>query len=72
MLKTQYVDSALLDEYIQKSGYKVGFVVEKLGISRQAYFKKKSGTVPFRASEVYVICDLLRIPKEEQDKIFCF
>ena len=72
MLKTQYVDAALLDDYIKKSGYKVGYVVEKLGISRQAYLKKKSGKVAFRASEVYVLCDLLSIPKDEQDKIFCF
>lgn len=71
MVKTQDVDSALLNEYIQKSGLKIGFIVETLGISRQVFDKKRKGDVPFRAPEVYVLCDLLNIPEAIRPKIFC-
>lgn len=72
MMKTQYVDGALLDEYFDKSGLRIGFVIDKLGITKSAYYLKKNGKRSFTASEVYVICDLLRIPDEDKDKIFCF
>ena len=72
MLRTQYVDSALLDEYFDKSGLRIGFVIDKLGITKAAYYLKKKGKRSFTAAEVYVICDLLKIPNEDKDKIFCF
>ena len=72
MVKTQHIDASMLDEYINKSGLKLGYIVDKLGISRASWHKKKSGTVAFRAAEVYVLCDLLKIPDEDQGKIFCF
>lgn len=65
------VNTQLLDEYIENSGLKVGFIVEKLGISRQGFDKKRKGITPFRASEIYVLCDLCRIPDLERPKIFC-
>ena len=71
MIKTQNVDSDLLSKYIKSSGVKIGHLVHELGISRQAFDKKRKGEIAFRASEVYVVCDLLRIPDEEKRKIFC-
>lgn len=66
------VDTQLLDEKIEKSGLKVSFLIEKLGISPNGFYKKKNGEIPFRTSEVYVLCDLLRIESEEEkQKIFC-
>ena len=70
MVKTQDVDTKLLDEYIAKSGMKVGYLVDTLGISRQAFDKKRKGVYAFRAAEVYVLCDLLKIPADIKDKIF--
>ena len=70
MIKTQDVDTKLLDEYIEKSGLRVGFIVETLGISRQAFDKKRRGVISFRAPEVYVLCDLLKIPGDIKPKIF--
>ena len=72
MRKTQYVDAALLDMYEKKSGLRLGHIVDQLGISRQAYDKKKRGDVSFRAAEVFVLCSLFNIPDEDKDKIFCF
>ena len=70
MVKTQDVDSELLDEYIKRSGLRIGFLVDNLGISRQAFDKKRKGLIAFRAPEVYVLCDLLKIPEDMKPKIF--
>ena len=72
MVKTQHVDTGLLGEYIDKSGLKLGHIIDKLGISRASWHKKFNGSVSFRGSEVYVLCDLLNISDEDQSKIFCF
>lgn len=65
------VDTQLLDEKIKESGLRVDFIISKLGISPTAFYKKKSGATPFRGSEVYVLCDLLRIDDDaEKEKIF--
>lgn len=71
MVRTQDVDTELLNEYIEKSGLRTGFIVEKLGLSRQGFDKKRKGIISFSGSEVYVLCDLLRIPEEVKPKIFC-
>lgn len=70
MTGIQPIDGQLLDEWITKSGYKVGYIIEKLGISRTAFDKKKKGQISFRKSEVYVLCDMLQIPNDEATKIF--
>lgn len=63
-------DTQMLDKYIDISGYKIKFLVETLGISRQAFDQKRKGLIPFRPAEVYVLCDMLKIPNEEKEKIF--
>ncbi len=65
------VNTALLDEKIDQSGLKVGYIIDALGISAQAFYKKKDGKTPFRKSEIYVICDLLKIT-DTQDKLKIF
>ncbi len=71
MVKTQNVDTALLDQAIANSGLKTNFIVEKLGISRQAFDRKRRGKNSFRLSEVYVLCDLLKITDDaKKNSIF--
>lgn len=70
MVKTQNVDTELLKKAIVKSGLKLSYIVDTLGMSRQAFHKKQKGDTPFRQSEVYVICDLLKLNPEESSKIF--
>lgn len=71
MPKQLYVDVDELDNAITKSGVKIGFICDKLGLSRQGFEKKRKGLTPFKASEVYVLCDLLRIYQDEvKHKIF--
>lgn len=61
MEKTQNIDTELLDKAIEDSGLKTSFICDTLGISRQAFDKKRKGVNSFRKSEVYVLCDILRI-----------
>ena len=63
------VNSELLDKKIEESGLKVSFIIDKLGISNNGFYKKKNGVTPFRASEVYVLCDLLKITDENEKKL---
>lgn len=70
MVKTQNVDTKLLNEAIERSGLQSKFICSKLGVSRQSYNNKRSGRTAFRGSEVYVMCDLLRLNDEEKTKIF--
>lgn len=72
VVKAQNVDVELLNEYIDKSGLKLGYIIDKLGISRQAFDKKMKNVNRFRASEVYVLCDLLKISENDKPKIFLF
>ena len=65
------VNTQLLEEKIKKSGLRVDFLIETLGISHTAYYKKKDNKTPFRAAEVYVLCDLLNIRDDnEKHEIF--
>ena len=65
MLNTQ-----LLDDRIKSSGFKVNFIVEKLGLSRNGFDKKRKGKTPFRVAEIYVLRDLLNLSNEEEQEIF--
>ena len=65
------VNTLLLDEKIKTSGLKSGFIVDKLGISRNSFGKKKKNVHPFKKAEIYVLCDLLKITDDaEKTSIF--
>lgn len=64
------VNTQLLDDRIKQSGLRVGFIVEKLGLSRNGFDKKRKGKTPFRTAEIYVICDLLNLNDEDKTRIF--
>lgn len=71
MRKKLYVNEEKLDEYIKNSGLRTSYITDKLGISREAFYQKKRGNISFRVSEVYVLCDLLKITDPvEKTKIF--
>lgn len=66
----QHIDTDLLNSYIEKSGLKISFIVDKLGISRTAFDKKRSGITPFKGAEIYVLQDLCKITSDDSMKIF--
>lgn len=64
------VDTQHLAKKIEDSGLKTSYIVDKLGISRQAFDFKKRNRRKFRTAEIYVLCDLLNIPDDERQDIF--
>jgi hypothetical protein len=64
------VNAQLLDERIEQSGLKVGFIVDKTGIPANAFYKKKDGRIPFRTAEIYVLSDLLKLSDDDKADIF--
>lgn len=64
------IDAQLLDKKIDESGLKTIFIINKLGLSRSGYYKKKSGLTPFRSSEIYMLSDLLKLDDSEKQSIF--
>lgn len=66
------VDTQYLENRIDSAGIKKGTICEKMGISRTAFWKKINNKIPFRCSEVYVLCDLLRIPEDKKESVFFF
>lgn len=70
MVKTQNIDTALLEDAIERSGLKIGYIVEQLGLSRQAFDKKRKGINAFRQSEVFVLKSILNLDNNETVKIF--
>lgn len=64
------VNTQLLDERIAASGFKLSYIVENVGLSRQGFDKKRKGITPFRKAEVYVLSDMLKLTDEEKMKIF--
>lgn len=64
------VNTDMLNSKIVDSGLKTAFIVDKLGISRQAFDKKKKNKIPFRVAEIYVVSDLLGLNDDEKQAIF--
>lgn len=64
-------NKGLLDEKITNSGLQPGYIIKTLGISVNSFYRKKNNQQPFKAAEIYVLCDLLHITdNDEKEKIF--
>ena len=70
MVKTHHIDTALLDKAIDSSGLKINFLCDALGITRQAFDKKRKGKAAFRLSEVFVLCYYLNLDAAQKNAIF--
>ena len=64
------INTQLLDAKIEASGLKIGYIIEKLGLSRNGFDKKRKGINTYRVSEVYVLKDLLKLTDEDEVIIF--
>ena len=54
-------NTELLEKLINDSGLKLSFIAEKLGITRQALYKKIKGLVQFTGPEIKIMCELLNL-----------
>ena len=63
-------NTALLEEYIKKSGYRKGYLSDVLGLSRYGFLLKCNNKAEFRASEIEKLCNVLKIDTEARMNIF--
>lgn len=65
------VDTELLERKIIESGKKIGYLANKLGISRQYFRMKCKNKADFTNRETDILCDELSITTlTEKEKIF--
>ena len=60
----------LLENEIKDRGFRPGFISEKLGISLQAFSKKRNGSVPFTIREIKILKELFGWTYNQVGKIF--
>ena len=63
-------NTGLLEQYIESSGYKKGFVAKQLGITAYGFALKVNNKSEFKASEIEALCSLLKIGAEDKEAIF--
>ena len=64
-------NSMLLEEKIRESGFRKGFLAEKMGLHETTFWQKVTGKRQFRQSEIVSLCSLLGINDvEEIQRIF--
>ena len=65
-----YVVPKSLDSFIKKSGFKVKFLAETLGLTYEGFRKKCLGNAPFRKLEADTLASLLGMTEDEKANIF--
>lgn len=63
-------NTSLLEHYIEKSGYKKSFIAEKIGLTAYGFALKVNNKSEFKASEMTVLCELLKIDAKDKEAIF--
>ena len=64
-------NTSLLDSKIKESGLKITYIAEKMGISRDTFYKKKSALRAFNQYEIDKLCNILNITSlKEKESIF--
>ena len=60
----------LLRKKIDQAGFKLTWVAERLGLTYQGFSKKLKGETEFKASEVAILKDILKLTDAEVQAIF--
>ena len=63
-------NTVLLERYIEKSGYKKSFIAEQLGLTTYGFTLKVNNKSEFKASEMTILCKLLKISAKDKEAIF--
>lgn len=59
-----------LKTVINKSGFKIGFISENLGITREAFYRKMKNETEFKASEIVALKRILNLSDAQRNEIF--
>lgn len=70
MVTQPVTDVGRLKEAISNSGMSIVAISNKMGITREGFYKKMNGETEFKASEIISLSRILRLPKLDRDKIF--
>jgi hypothetical protein len=63
-------NTSLLEQYIEKSGYKKSFIAQQLGITAYGFTLKINNKSEFKANEIAILCKLLKINARDKEAIF--
>ena len=63
-------NAELLEQEISNSGMKISAIADKLGISREGFYKKLRNETEFKASEIVLMQNILNLSNEIRDAIF--
>lgn len=63
-------NTSLLEQYIEKSGYKKSFIARQLGITAYGFALKANNKSEFKGSEMTILCKLLKINAKDKNAIF--
>ena len=63
-------NTSLLEQYIEKSGYKKSFIAQKLGLTAYGLTLKINNKSEFKANEITILCKLLKISAKDKEAIF--
>ena len=63
-------NTSLLEQYIEKSGYKRSYIAKQLGLTTYGLALKINNKSEFKASEMKTLCELLQIPARDKEAIF--
>ena len=64
------VKTELLREAIDRSGLKLGFIADEIGITRQSLSSKIDGVYDFKVSEVSKLSKLIGLSATDRNTIF--
>lgn len=70
MEATQDVDLKKLNEVIDGSGFRIGFLADELGITYQSFRLKREGTIPWKKLEKEKLISVLNLTEETAREIF--
>lgn len=61
----------LLKRAIEESGMKIGVILQRMNIKSYSTLRDKiEGRREFTASEIYKLCEILHLDKDQMDEIF--
>lgn len=63
-------NTSLLEQYIEKSGYKKSYIAQQLGISAYGLALKINNKTEFKGSEMQILSKLLKISARDKNAIF--
>jgi len=63
-------DTILLKDLLGKSEFKLEYIFEQLGLSRQGFYNKVNGKTEFTASEIEKLSRLLKMSVAQRKQCF--